>query len=439
MSTNHVVKKTGWLVKEGGKWKSWKRRFFVFEQTTLSYYKDQLLFSKMGEIPLELATCIEPVRRYKKHDYVFKIVTPSRTYYINCADEKDMNDWISCLKDISDRINVSLDKSEDKCVNSEDFDIISLIGKGAFGKVYLVKNKETQTLFAMKVIQKKQVIERDEVQHSLEEKNILAKIKHPFLVNLYCSFQTSVNLHYVIDYCPGGELYSLMKKEQTMNEKRTKFYAGQLVLALEHLHNQGIIYRDVKPENILICADGYIRLTDFGLSKMGISDNSKTATFCGTPEYLAPEVIQNVAYTNAIDWWGLGVLIYEMLYGTVPFYDENIQRLYHNILYNQVTFLEHTEISLECRDIISQLLKKNPIERLHETDAIKSHPWFHNLHWDNLFAKKVLPDYLPQLSSPTDLRYFYNEITEESLSLGGEAVSNELFTDFTYSTTQNQL
>ncbi|ELP86520.1 hypothetical protein EIN_034610 [Entamoeba invadens IP1] len=426
------VKKAGWLIKEGGRWKSWKRRFFIFDQKTLSYYKDQLLMQQMGEIPVKLATCIEPVGKYKKHDFVFKIVTPSRTFYINCSDQNDLNDWIDCLKELSARVNVSLAKIPKQTVTEDDFEIISLVGKGAFGKVFLVKEKSTGTLYAMKVVTKKQVIEQNEVEHTLTEKNILAKVKHPFLVNLYYSFQTSSALHYVIDYCPGGELYALMQSSKTFKEQRAKFYAAQMVLAIEHLHNQGVIYRDIKPENIMVCEDGYIRLTDFGLSKTDVPDAAKTSTFCGTPEYLAPELVMNVPYTNSIDWWGLGILIYEMLFGAVPFFSEDIQELYRNILHKQVTFPANTEITLQCRDVIEHFLRKKPEERFGDVEQIKEHSWFSDINWEELFSKRIVAPYIPNLSSPTDLSCFNKSITSEDKKITGEAVSNEAFKDFTY-------
>ena len=427
------VKKCGWLIKQGGKWKSWKQRWFVYENATLNYYKDQLMMKQKGSINLHLATTIQSVRKYKKYNNVFKIVTPSRTYYINCPSEDQMNEWIKILRNLNEEVNKTVIEIRKKELSQNDFEILSLIGRGSFGKVFLVKNKNNEKLYAMKVVSKKSIIEEEEVEHSMTERNILCKIHHPFLVNLYCSYQTPSNLHYIIDYCPGGELYAIMQRDGLMSESRAKFYAAQLILALEHLHNQGILYRDIKPENILICADGYVRLTDFGLSKMNVSRDSKTATFCGTPEYLAPEVIQNVAYTNAIDWWGIGILIFEMLFGHVPFFDENIQQLYHNIVFNQLVFPDTNIISIHCKDIITQLLKKNPIERLHDVELIKNHIWFASIDWDELYQKKLPVEYVPELESLTDLRHFNEEIIAERASVGvAEEVESDLFNDFDY-------
>ena len=387
----------------------------------------------MGQVPLELATCIEPVYKYKKFDLVFKIVTPSRTYYINCASEDDMKDWINTLREVSQKVNISIDKTHEKETNLNDFEILSLIGKGAYGKIFLVRMKETQELFAMKVIPKKQVIEEDSVEQTLAEKNILSRVRMPFLVNLYYSFQTPSNLHYVIDYCSGGSLYSYMQKEKVLTEEQAKFYAAQMVLALEHLHGQNIIYRDVKPENISICSDGYIRLTDFGLSKENIAEDSTTSTFCGTPEYLAPELIQSLPYTNNIDWWGLGVLIYEMINGNVPFFNDNIQKLYHKILYDPIPFPEKCTYSDECKDIIENLLQKLPENRLSDPRTIKQHAWFSSINFDSLFKKELEPSYIPDLESPTDLKYFDSTITSEKLDMDGEAVETSAFGEFTYS------
>jgi serine/threonine protein kinase len=222
-------------------------------------------------------------------------------------------------------------------------------------------------------------------------------VTHPFLVNLHYSFQSPTHLHYVIDYCPGGELYFRLIKEKTFPEERAKFYIAQIILALECLHQMNIIYRDVKLENVLICEDGYLKLTDFGLSKEGVTNENKTSTFCGTPEYLAPEVVIGKDYSEQVDWWGIGILIYEMLHGNAPFTSSDIQELFQRIISDEVVYPNAAFPSQPCKHIIDSLLIKEPEKRLIQPNLIKSHPWFTGFDWDGLYQKKLSPPYIPIL------------------------------------------
>jgi len=215
----------------------------------------------------------------------------------------------------------------------QQFQKICVIGRGSFGSVYLVKKHDTEMIFAMKVIDKSRIADDKEIVHIKNEREVMIHNSHPFLMKLHYSFQTRTALYFVMDYINGGELFFHIKRGLRLNEDEVRFYSGQVVLALEYLHKHGIIYRDLKPENILLSHTGYLVLTDFGLSKTGLyAQNARTNTFCGTPEYMAPEVLRGESYTKSIDWWSLGTLMYELFCGTTPFYSTNVREMYARIL-----------------------------------------------------------------------------------------------------------
>ncbi|KAF3762526.1 protein kinase activity protein [Cryphonectria parasitica EP155] len=237
----------------------------------------------------------------------------------------------------------------------EDFMILRLIGKGTFGQVYQVRKRDTGRIYAMKVLSKKVIVQKKEVAHTVGERNILVRTatsESPFIVGLKFSFQTPSDLYLVTDYMSGGELFWHLQKEGRFDEKRAKFYIAELILAIEHLHKNDIVYRDLKPENILLDANGHIALCDFGLSKANLTKNDTTNTFCGTTEYLAPEVLLDEAgYTKMVDFWSLGVLVFEMCCGWSPFYAEDTQQMYKNIAFGKVRFPRDT-LSLEGRNFV---------------------------------------------------------------------------------------
>ncbi len=200
-----------------------------------------------------------------------------------------------------------------------NFEIKKCIGEGSFGKVFLVKRKENNQVYAMKILNKDEFIDPKHKSNLMSERNIMSKIDYPFIVKLHQSFQTPWKLFFLMDFLNGGELFYHLKWEKRFTENKARFYAAEITLALSHLHKNGIVYRDLKPENVLLDISGHLWLTDFGLSKMGIMGNKKVFTFCGTPEYLAPEIIQGKGYTKAVDWWSLGLLLFEMLSGRHPF------------------------------------------------------------------------------------------------------------------------
>ncbi|EKV08242.1 CAMP-dependent protein kinase-like, putative [Penicillium digitatum PHI26] len=334
-------------------------------------------------------------------------------------------------------LDMKFEKTDRKQVGPNDFLVLKLIGKGTFGQVYQVKKKDTQRIYAMKVLSKKVIIQKKEVIHTLGERNILvrtAMTASPFIVGLKFSFQTPTDLYLVTDYMSGGELFWHLQREGRFQEARAKFYIAELILALQHLHDHDIVYRDLKPENILLDANGHIALCDFGLSKANLSQNDTTNTFCGTTEYLAPEVLlDEQGYTKMVDFWSLGVLVFEMCCGWSPFYAEDTQQMYKNIAFGKVRF-PRDALSTEGRNFVKGLLNRNPKHRLGangDAKELMAHPFFHDINWDTLCRKQVIPPFKPQLQSETDTSNFDPEFTNamelnHSLNLRAANLANSL-------------
>ncbi|KAF3311636.1 hypothetical protein TWF173_008255 [Orbilia oligospora] len=315
------------------------------------------------------------------------------------------------------QLQVIYEKTAKKHFGPSDFQILRLIGRGTFGQVYQVRKKDTNRIYAMKVLSKKVIVQKKEVAHTIGERNILvrtATTDSPFIVGLKFSFQTPTDLFLVTDYMSGGELFWHLQQEGRFSEERAKFYIAELILALEHLHNHDIVYRDLKPENILLDANGHIALCDFGLSKSNLSKNETTNTFCGTTEYLAPEVLlDEQGYTKMVDFWSLGVLVFEMCCGWSPFFAEDTQQMYKNIAFGKVRFPKDA-LSLEGRNFVKGLLNRNPKHRLgalRDAAELKEHPFFADVDWEALKQKKSIPPFKPTLKSETDTQNFDTEFT----------------------------
>jgi serine/threonine protein kinase SCH9 len=314
-------------------------------------------------------------------------------------------------------LRISFQKTEKKHYGPRDFQILKLIGKGTFGQVFQVRKKDTGQIYAMKVLSKKVIVQKKEIAHTVGERNILvrtAMTESPFIVGLKFSFQTPTDLYLVTDYMSGGELFWHLQKEGRFQEARAKFYIAELILALQHLHEHDIVYRDLKPENILLDANGHIALCDFGLSKANLADDSTTNTFCGTTEYLAPEVLLDEhGYTKMVDFWSLGVLVFEMCCGWSPFYAEDTQQMYKNIAFGKVRF-PRDALSTEGRNFVKGLLNRNPKHRLGaagDAEELKKHPFFADVDWDALGKKSLVPPFKPILKSELDVSNFDPEFT----------------------------
>lgn len=291
----------------------------------------------------------------------------------------------------------------------EDFDIKQTVGTGSFARVHLAQSKVNDKYYAIKAINKKDLVSRRQVEHAQNERYILGSVSHPFIVKLWGTFQSESHVFLVMDYVPGGELFRQIRTKKGFSEEHAKFYAAEVMLALEYLHTRDIAYRDLKPENILIDHRGHIKLTDFGFAKK-VTDI--TWTVCGTPDYLAPEIIRSQGYTKAVDWWSLGVLIYEMLTGQPPFTAKNPIDQYQKILECDLSWPE--DMSAEAKDLIQNLLKVKPCERFgtNGTSDIRNHDWFKSIDFEQILARKITPPYLPDIEFEGDTRCFayYEEI-----------------------------
>jgi len=432
--------KTGWLKKQGGSWKSWKKRFFVIDGLKLKYYKNEKDSVPKGMINLELSSNIRSTEIPKfKNKPAFQIQTPSRTYYMVSETAVQRDSWIEVLNIILNELHPVAPK---ETVSADDFELMNVIGKGSFGKVMQVRMKKTGKIYAMKMLSKQHIVENNEIEHTMSERTILEKIHHPFLVNLNYSFQTEDKLFFILDFVNGGELFYHLQKEKRFSVDRVRFYGAEILLALEALHNSGVIYRDLKPENLLLNSDGHICVTDFGLCKQGLTDpNAKTDTFCGTPEYLAPEVLLGQGYGKAVDWWSFGSLLYEMLTGLPPFYSQDVQEMYRRIMNDRLTFPNY--VSEVAKDIISLLLIRNPDERLADPNQIKRHRFFEGIDWELLYQKKIPPPFVPVVKGDEDTSQIDPAFTVEAPStqidgdLGGSSPSDhptdqQDFAGFTY-------
>lgn len=329
----------------------------------------------------------------------------------------------------------------------EDFIPRKLVGKGSFGKVFMVEKASNGKIYAMKVLKKEQLVKRKQIAHTQTERRVLQDISHPFIVSLRYAFQTSEKLYMVLDYFTGGELFFHLRQTGRFSENRTKFYAAEIISAIDCLHQNNIVYRDLKPENILLDEEGHIRLTDFGLSKEDIAGDVLTHTFCGTPEYLAPEVIQGGGYGKAVDWWSLGTLLYEMLTGLPPFFNSNINIMYEKIMKDRLAFPAH--VSPIAQNFLTKLLERNPAKRLGGGDRgaseIKSHPFFQGLNWDDLDQMKIVPPFKPHTTEgASDVSNvddeFKNEAPRDTPVNPNNPLTNKVnFPDFTYKSDDSAL
>uniref|UniRef100_A0A673HAM8 protein kinase C n=1 Tax=Sinocyclocheilus rhinocerous TaxID=307959 RepID=A0A673HAM8_9TELE len=297
----------------------------------------------------------------------------------------------------------------------EDFNCISVLGRGHFGKVLLAEFRRTGKLYAIKALKKGDVVTRDEVDSLICEKRIFETInvfRHPFLVNLYGCFQTPDHVCFVMEYSPGGDLMTHIHNS-IFSERQARFYSACVLLGLEFLHQNRIVYRDLKLDNLLMDSDGFVRIADFGLCKEGMGHGDRTSTFCGTPEFLAPEVLTDSTYTRAVDWWGLGVLIYEMLVGESPFPGDDEEEVFDSIVNDEVRYPRF--LSPESVSIIQKLLQKNPEKRLgageQDANEVKRHRFFQGIDWEALLAKRVKPPFLPSIKAPADVSNFDEEFT----------------------------
>ncbi|XP_058228704.1 protein kinase C epsilon type-like [Hemibagrus wyckioides] len=304
----------------------------------------------------------------------------------------------------------------------EDLNFLSVLGKGTYGKVILSELKGTDEVYALKFMKKDMIWEYENISCTFMERRILALAsEHPYLTHLYCSFQTSDSLCFAMEFVNGGDLAFHISCSCGFDEPRTRFYAAEIACALMFLHRNRIIHRDLKPGNILLDADGHCKLADFGLCAEGILDGKTANTFCGTPNYMAPEVLQYWEYDTSVDWWALGVIMYEMMTGYAPFHDHNEEKMFESIISAEPEY--PSNLSRNAVSILKAFLRKKPMDRLGcvvsegKENAIKAHPFFSNINWSWLEQRKITPPFQPQITSKRDVNNFDGRFTREEPKL----------------------
>ncbi|XP_055083073.1 RAC-gamma serine/threonine-protein kinase isoform X2 [Periophthalmus magnuspinnatus] len=447
-----TIVREGWLQKRGEYIKNWRPRYFLLK-TDGSFigYKEK---PQDADLPFPLnnfsvAKCqLMKTERPKPNTFIIRCLqwttVIERTFHVDTPDERD--EWTDAIQTVADklqrqeeeRIQCSPTSNIDNMVEEEmdistthhkrktmsDFDYLKLLGKGTFGKVILVREKASGKYYAMKILKKEVIIAKDEVAHTLTESRVLKNTRHPFLT-----------------------LFFHLSRERVFSEERTRFYGAEIVSALDYLHSTKIVYRDLKLENLMLDKDGHIKITDFGLCKEGITDAATMKTFCGTPEYLAPEVLEDNDYGRAVDWWGLGVVTYEMMCGRLPFYNQDHEKLFELILMEDIKFPR--TLSADAKSLLSGLLIKDPNKRLgggpDDAKEIMRHNFFTGIDWQDVYDKKLVPPFKPQVTSETDTRYFDEEFTAQTITItppekfdedGMDCLDNERrphFPQFSYS------
>ncbi|KAF1641723.1 UNVERIFIED_CONTAM: Serine/threonine-protein kinase akt-1, partial [Eudyptes robustus] len=438
----------GWLFKRGNHIKNWRKRYFVlFRDGTLLGYKNEV--TDNFEDPLNDFTVkdVQVMRAEKPRPNTFLVrglqwtSVIERIFSTQTSEDREM--WVEGLRAVAAAIKTRQQKEQEQqdameigevdirnrenehsLITLNDFEFLKVLGKGTFGKVVLSRELRTNRLYAIKILKKEVILAKDELQHTMTENRVLQRCKHPFLTELTYSFQTVDRLCFVMEFAIGGDLYyhlnqEVQIKKEGFTEDRTRFYGGEIVLALGYLHDNNIVYRDLKLENLLLDRYGHIKIADFGLCKEDIAFGDRTRTFCGTPEYLAPEVLDDNDYGRSVDWWGLGVVMYEMMCGRLPFYSKEHEKLFELILSGNIRY--PSKLSQEARHLLSNLLVKTPGQRLgggpNDARDIQAHPFFRNVDWEMLYRKEITPPFIPQLSSDTDTSYFDAEFTRENVQL----------------------
>uniref|UniRef100_A0A7N4V1M4 non-specific serine/threonine protein kinase n=1 Tax=Sarcophilus harrisii TaxID=9305 RepID=A0A7N4V1M4_SARHA len=449
------------LIKEGEYIKNWRPRYFLLK-TDGSFigYKEK---PQDVDLPYPLnnfsvAKCqLMKTERPKPNTFIIRCLqwttVIERTFHVDTPEERHIykkRTFKNILQFHDNSMNHSLlifHFSFVRFQTMNDFDYLKLLGKGTFGKVILVREKASGKYYAMKILKKEVIIAKDEVAHTLTESRVLKNTRHPFLTSLKYSFQTKDRLCFVMEYVNGGELFFHLSRERVFSEDRTRFYGAEIVSALDYLHSGKIVYRDLKLENLMLDKDGHIKITDFGLCKEGITDAATMKTFCGTPEYLAPEVLEDNDYGRAVDWWGLGVVMYEMMCGRLPFYNQDHEKLFELILMEDIKFPR--TLSSDAKSLLSGLLIKDPNKRLgggpDDAKEIMRHSFFVGVNWQDVYDKKLVPPFKPQVTSETDTRYFDEEFTAQTITItppekydedGMDCMDNERrphFPQFSYS------
>jgi serum/glucocorticoid-regulated kinase 2 len=399
-SGDDVFRLRGWLKKKGTNQGLWHKRFVTLTSKQMVISKDEEQTSIEQVVSIGPNTVAEVVDGASTPRFQVIPEPGSEPVLFSATSPEEVTKWVTALTSI---------KTPTPKLSMDNFRIISVIGRGFYGKVMLVQKLDTGSLYAIKSIHKSRLSESGKAASVLSERTIMMKAQHPFIVNLCFAFQTPSKFYLGLEYAPGGELFYHMDRVGTIQIDDARLYTAQIGLALTHLHSIGIVYRDLKPENILFDAEGNIKLTDFGLSK-DLVETEQTTTFCGTSEYLAPEVIMQQPYSYEIDEWALGVLTYEMILGQTPFYDDNKAVMFGKIVSEDPVFPQGLDNRI--KDFIMCLLTKDPKKRP-KFDDLKSHPFFEGFDWVKVYNKEYRPQFVPNIKDPLNTSNFDPEFTSE--------------------------
>jgi serine/threonine protein kinase len=426
--------------------KNWKRRYFVVDSTKMevSYYVEAAdhVSRKDPQGKFSLLNYVVSADAIKENSFKLSGLG-CRTHFMQAESPQEQQQWINKLRQLLQTTSTSqlavVDEDHEVedfsgggprpggKVSMEDFEMKKVIGRGAFGKVMLVQKKSDGQLYAMKILSKDMILRTKQVKRAYSENQVLRKIDHPYLVGMKYAFQTETKLCLVLDFVNGGDMFGHLQQVKRFSVDQVRLYAAEMVLAFEHLHSLNIVYRDLKPENILICFDGHLKLTDFGLVKESMVTDSKTSSFCGTPEYLAPEVIAGdkknpSRYGKDVDWWALGILMFEMLTGRSPFFHDELLSMYNMIMHQPLEvqlgkIKSFIEIPPELEAILHAFLAKEPRERLgfgpEDAKPIKAHAFFASINWALLERREIPSPYKPKVKNAMDTSNFDEQFTSE--------------------------
>lgn len=421
MESQQEVDFSGWLRRRGAYLRIWYKCFCVLQGHVLQIYKDESTKEVDKAVTLTSQTKVERVD--DSQNLRFTVSNQGDTPILFEAEtEQEANAWI-------DAINSTFKHSS--ALSMDDFTIISVLGRGFYGKVMLVQKNDSKELFAIKSIHKDRLIQSKKSHTVLSERNILLKADNPFIVQLKFAFQTQSKFYLGLEYVAGGELFYHMERAGSLPVSEVRLYIAEIAVAFHYLHRYGITYRDLKPENIMIDKDGHIKLTDFGLAiDMNNSDPNQTNTLCGTAEYLAPEVILHNPCGPEVDWWALGILAFEMLTETTPFYSQNRDKMLDAIVrLNPCLSMVSNE---EARSLISGLLQKDPRKRF-KFDQLARHRFFASIDWEKVHKKEYVPEYIPEIEDIRNPNNFDPQFTQEIPADSYVPTISDNFPDFSFS------
>ncbi|KAI9216649.1 kinase-like domain-containing protein [Blastocladiella britannica] len=454
------VQKEGWLTKRGEYIRNWRPRWVQLVDSILYYYKEPSHESEATNYFLLASAKCQANDRMGTNCFELILANGERRY-MSAATKEERDDWVVAINQaIAGRARSSSIKAGDGAADSaaaaaaasaaaaatrsiaaggddetvadrdgkkrfrspDDLVFHKVLGKGNYGKVMLAtaKNGPQTEYFAVKVIKKSSLLDEESIEHVLAENRVLQTLSHPFLVKLHASFQTPDRLYFVMEYVRGGEIFFHIVKERKFAEERVRLYVAEILLALQYLHSKGIVYRDLKLENLLIDDAGHVKITDFGLCKEGIGQGDTTSTFCGTPEYLAPEILEEENYGKSVDWWALGIVTYEMLVGKPPFGSpESVEKLFQAILHRPIDY--PSTLSPNAKALLQALLCRDYKSRLGcgETDGeeIMHHAWFEGIDWDALKDRKIAMPFKPKVDGAGDTGNFDKDFTDMPVNL----------------------